>query len=141
VRRPLLPPCPYKPDAPLSRARTNRTRRSPALHEADAHLSRARSRRAPRARRRQTELCYPELSETLTTLILNLSWDEDPNPMSRDGPPNRLMQKLLRELRAIPLLMRLVQLPFARGLRAEWMGSGATPLPLSLPFPLLPPPL
>jgi len=62
--------------------------------------------------------------ETLKTLVLNSTFDDDSNAMSRDGPPNRLLQKLLRELQAISTLMRMVQLPFQRGLKPSWMGSG-----------------
>ncbi|KAJ1488130.1 hypothetical protein T484DRAFT_1784348 [Baffinella frigidus] len=73
---------------------------------------------------KHTDTCYQALMETLKTLVLNSTFDDDTNPMSRDGPPNRLMQKLLRELQAISTLMRMVQLPFQRGLTSAWMGSG-----------------
>lgn len=60
---------------------------------------------------------------TLNLLVLNSTFDEDDDPMSRDGPPNRLMQKLLRELNVIGVVMNLVQLPFTRGIELNWMTS------------------
>lgn len=73
---------------------------------------------------RHTAACYKAVRDTLCTLVLNATFDEDLNPLSRDGPPNRLMQKLLRELEAIPVVMKLVQLPFTRGINIRWMAAG-----------------
>ena len=68
-----------------------------------------------------TAQCYDSVLATLKTLVMNATFDEDQNPMSREGAPNRLMQKLLRELNAIPTVMELVQLPFTRGICINWM--------------------
>ena len=42
---------------------------------------------------------YDRVRAALRTLVVNCSWGEDPDPMSRDGVPNAYLQKLLRELR------------------------------------------
>ena len=61
-----------------------------------------------------TRDCYKLLSETLRKLVVNLSWGEIPDPMSRDGIPNRLLQKILRELKVVPLVVEIIQLPFQK---------------------------
>jgi hypothetical protein len=46
------------------------------------------------------------------------------DPMSRDGIPNRYLQKMLRELGAIDLVMENLQLPFKKGVSTdELMGK------------------
>eukprot|EP00961_Rhodomonas_salina_P084111 1130527-Rhodomonas_salina.1 len=45
---------------------------------------------------RETEEVFDGLVSTLKVLVLNCTYDEDPDPMSKDGVPNRLLQKLLR---------------------------------------------
>jgi hypothetical protein len=61
-------------------------------------------------------LWHTAVSGTLTTLILEVSLGEETNPFVKDGPPNRLMQKELRELNLIPLLVYLLQKHFDKGL-------------------------
>ena len=73
-----------------------------------------------------TANCYENVKKTLERLVLNATFDEDTNPMSRDGPPNRLLQKLLRELQAIETIMRMIQLPFDKGVDPSWMGLSPT---------------
>jgi len=43
--------------------------------------------------------------------------------MSKDGIPNRPLQKVLRELGAIDLCINLVQEPFRRGVRLDALRS------------------
>jgi len=60
--------------------------------------------------------CYDGLVNVLRILVVNLTLSSDMDPMSRDGVPNKLMQKMLRELGIIPLIVDLVELPFRKGL-------------------------
>jgi hypothetical protein len=64
---------------------------------------------------------YYTVTETLTMLVLNSTWDEDSNPLTRDGAPNRLMQKLLRELNAVDTVVRMISAPFERGIIPRWL--------------------
>ena len=63
--------------------------------------------------------CYDGLLRVLRTLIVNCTYDSNPDPMSRDGKPNKLMQKLLRELGFITLLVDVLGLPVQRGVSLE----------------------
>jgi len=63
---------------------------------------------------------HDQVSRTLRRLVLNCTMDSDTNPLSREGEPNRLMQKLLREQHAIHIVMRLIALPFQKGLCLSW---------------------
>jgi hypothetical protein len=58
---------------------------------------------------------YDLLHRCLRRLVVNLSWDENPDPMARDGIPNKLLQKILRELKVVQLVVDTVQLPFKKG--------------------------
>ncbi len=58
---------------------------------------------------------YDLLHRGLKRLVVNLSWDENPEPMARDGIPNKLLQKILRELKVVQLVVDTVQLPFKKG--------------------------
>ena len=61
-----------------------------------------------------TEDMYDVVQPTLRRLVLSCTMDVDTNPMSREGAPNRLMQKLLRENDAIHLVMAIIALPFQK---------------------------
>ena len=61
-----------------------------------------------------TEEMYDVVQPTLRRLVLSCTMDVDTNPMSREGAPNRLMQKLLRENDAIHLVMAIIALPFQK---------------------------
>ena len=39
---------------------------------------------------------HDSVKETLVKLVLNCDLDNDPDPMTSDGPANTVMQKLLR---------------------------------------------
>jgi len=67
-----------------------------------------------------TNACHANVGATLRKLVINCTVDVDPNPLSREGTPNRLMQKLLREHDAIHMLMSLIALPFAKGIGLAW---------------------
>jgi len=67
--------------------------------------------------------CFEATHQTLKKLVVNASWGENPDPMSRDGNANRLMQKLLRELKVIPLLVETIQLPCRQGADINLIGK------------------
>ena len=46
-----------------------------------------------------TRDCFEFVNGSLCKLVVNLSWGENPDPMARDGIPNKLLQKILRELK------------------------------------------
>jgi len=73
------------------------------------------------------DLFYEELDKALTMLVLNCSSTNDlrtrNNPLAKDGVPNRFVQKVLRELSVIPLVMHLMQDPFRRGLSENWLSE------------------
>jgi hypothetical protein len=69
--------------------------------------------------------CTPNVESVLVKLLLNLSHGDEPSPFLRDGEPNKLLQKLLRELKIFPLAIRLLQLPFQKGVDINKM-SGQT---------------
>lgn len=66
---------------------------------------------------------HQSVVDTLTKLVLNSTFDEDLDPLSRDGAPNRLMQKLLRELQATETIFRMIRAPFARGIQPNWLSK------------------
>lgn len=67
--------------------------------------------------------CFPHVESVLVKLLLNLSHGNDPSPFSRDGEPNKRLQKFLRELKIFPLAIRLLQLPFQMGVDIDKMSS------------------
>jgi len=65
---------------------------------------------------------HPEVMATLKDLVLECTEDgEDVNPWTRDGTPNTLTQKLMREVGSLDTIMRLVQLHFSKGIAVSWM--------------------
>ena len=58
--------------------------------------------------------CHSGLVKVLRTLVVNCTFDSDPNPMSRDGIPNKLMQKLL------PLVLDPVGHGYRYLLKVNW---------------------
>ena len=67
---------------------------------------------------------YSTIESTLTSMILEVSLGDDMDPFTRDGPPNRWMQKVLRELNAISILVHLLQAPFDKGVSHETIATG-----------------
>ena len=70
-----------------------------------------------------TSECFQLLHMALRKLVVNLSWAETPDPMARDGIPNKNLQKILRELKVIQLAVDLLQLPFDKGAKIEGLVS------------------
>ena len=70
-----------------------------------------------------TSECFQLLHMALRKLVVNLSWAETPDPMARDGIPNKNLQKILRELKVIQLAVDLLQLPFDKGAKIEGIVS------------------
>ena len=66
---------------------------------------------------------YNLLHKSLSKLVVNLSWGENPDPMARDGIPNRLLQKILRELKVVQLVVDIVQLPFKKGVSIDMVAG------------------
>jgi len=60
--------------------------------------------------------CFPHVRKALQDLVINCSAGDDLDPMSKDGIPNRVLQKVLRELGVIKLCVEMVQEPFRRGI-------------------------
>jgi len=60
--------------------------------------------------------------DPLHSVSYTASRAQDPNPLSREGVPNRLMQKLLREHDTINMVMAMIQLPFTKGVGLAWFG-------------------
>jgi len=69
------------------------------------------------------ENCFPFVEPVLRKLVLNLSHGDEPSPLARDGEPNRLLQKHLRELKILPLAARLLELPFEKGVDINQVGG------------------
>ena len=59
----------------------------------------------------------------LRKLVVNSTWGEEPDPIARDGKPNRLMQKLLRELNAVDICCTLLQVPFKKGVDIDQVST------------------
>lgn len=74
--------------------------------------------------------CAQSVELVLTRLVMNLTQSDDLNPMSREGPPNRLLQKILRELNMLPLAIRVLQLPFEKGVDINEIRGNAFYQPL-----------
>ena len=68
---------------------------------------------------------YDRLYDALRTLVVNCSWGENPDPMSRDGIPNKYLQKLLRELGVINQVVEILQIPFNKGVDLDHAFVGA----------------
>ena len=62
---------------------------------------------------------YERVYSALRTLVVNCSFGDDPDPMSRDGKPNKMLQKILRELGAINQVVDLLQVPFQKGVELD----------------------
>lgn len=67
---------------------------------------------------------YSTVESTLTSMILEVSLGDDMDPFTRDGPPNRWMQKVSRELNAVSILVHLLQTPFDKGVSHEMKATG-----------------
>ena len=59
----------------------------------------------------------------LRKLVVNSTWGEEPDPMARDGKPNRLLQKLLRELNTVDISCTLLQVPFKKGVDIDQVST------------------
>ena len=69
------------------------------------------------------EECYPSVYNTLRKLVVNCTIARESDPLVREGVPNRLMQKLLREADAINLVFQTIDLLFKRGLGLAWFAA------------------
>ena len=59
------------------------------------------------------------LVAVVRSLLLELTEDGEMNVMSREGRPNKELQKRLREARAIDIAMGIISLPFEKGFTAD----------------------
>eukprot|EP00960_Hanusia_phi_P036737 752497-Hanusia_phi.AAC.1 len=61
------------------------------------------------------------LESSITNLILECSADTDPNPLTREGRPKILIQKLLREMDAHSVCLDILETPFKKGFQFSWL--------------------
>ena len=70
------------------------------------------------------EECYLHVYSTLRKLVVNCTIATETDPLAREGAPNRLMQKLLREADTVNIVFTTLKELFERGLGLEWFASG-----------------
>ena len=70
-----------------------------------------------------TEECYLHVYSTLRKLVVNCTIATETDPLVREGAPNRLMQKLLREADTVNIVFTTLKELFERGLGLEWFAS------------------